>query len=443
MFGTWILEIQADLRKRFPSTKDYKPVDFKCEPMPVSVGHFLEHALARRAALVKVSVDSAWFDVSNQDVIEGEKQWRKALRASARYPAGLWAQSIDQAVAHIVSFLVSPADSFCEFVFSNTKGDIHPRIILHRLEYFTPLSVLREVIRGYAERKEGELVSKEDLRAAILKADRSIVANYEPSDWIALLRPLYDLASVMVVGDHVPELPTSVLKPVFEAKAVNELLHRIEAIESISGRRMLTESSLLTVIGPTEVAPVAAPVAVPVVAPDLTPDPVSQPVSRNDMHAQPSDDEAPRWMQFTSSLDAAKGGELGDGGPRNPSLASPGADELVEIEGIPMPMRLGERARLPEDLVSVESHFGVSPEIDPHEQRVLNGISPVQRNWFVNNLFGGDLDDFSRVMSMLDGAADWEAAAHVIGAEVFERYDVDIYSQPAVEFTNVVELRYQ
>ena len=31
----------------------------------------------------------------------------------------------------------------------------------------------------------------------------------------------------------------------------------------------------------------------------------------------------------------------------------------------------------------------------------------------------------------------------MIGSQVFERNNVDIYSQPAIDFTNVVESRYQ
>ncbi|MFV1981245.1 MAG: hypothetical protein ACC655_08845, partial [Rhodothermia bacterium] len=298
MFGTWISQIQADLRKQFPATTDYKPADFMREPMPVAVGHFLEHALRRRAAMIQVSIDSAWFDVLNQEVIESEKRWRETVAASARYPRELWDQSIDQAVAHVVSFLVSPADSFCDFVFANLKGDAHPRAILQRLIYFRPYSALREVIKGYAERKGTEPISKEDLRVAILKADRSIVANYEPSDWIAVLRPLYDLAAVMVVGDGVPEVPTGLLKPVFEAKAADDLVRRIEAIESISGRRKLSESSLLTVIRPTEVAPIAAP----------------EPIQLNDMHVRPSTKMLPRWMQFTSGVEVSPSSHSGDGG---------------------------------------------------------------------------------------------------------------------------------
>ena len=42
MFGTWISTIQEDLRKSFPASQDYQPAAFKRDPMPVSVGHFLE-----------------------------------------------------------------------------------------------------------------------------------------------------------------------------------------------------------------------------------------------------------------------------------------------------------------------------------------------------------------------------------------------------------------
>jgi hypothetical protein len=437
MFGTWIAEIQTDLHKHFPATGDYKPVDFKREPMPASVSHFLEHALARRAAMVEVSIDSVWFGVTEPDVVESENHWRKMLAASARYPSSLWDQSIDQAVTYIVSFLVSPADSFCDFVFANTERDVHPRKIIQRIAYFQPYSSLRKVLKEYAERKGNELVSREDLRAAILKADRALVADYGPSDWITQLHPLYELARVLTAGDAAPEVPTSVLKPVFESKGAEELLRRIEAIESIGGHRKLSESSIIKALGPTEIEPepeVVAPVG------EQEPVEVPPPLRLNDTHATSSTKVVPRWMHFTNKIGSRVDAQSGDGGSLIPEPEVAG--ELTESEAIPMPSRVGERARLPEDLIDAAVAVKTVSQTPDTSAPAFGDMNSVQCAWFVNNLFGGDTEEFSRVVSLLDSAIDWETAAHLIGVEVFERYNVDIYGQPAIEFTNAVESRY-
>lgn len=430
MSGTWISQIQAALRKHFPASQDYRAEDFKREPMPVPVGHFLEHALTRRAATIQLAVDPDWFDLSDQALIESERRWREALIAAARYPAALWEQSIDQAVTHVVAFLVSPADSFCEFAYAGVDGDMHPRTILHRLAYFKPYSALREVVKGYLDRQEAEPVSREDLRAAILKADRSIVADYEPSDWIALLRPLFELASVSTVKGQSPQVPVTVLKQVFQSKAAHELVRRLEAIESIGGHRRLSESALLTAVGPTEIA---KPVPEETPAPSESGQP--RPIQLNDVHARASNAAIPRWMQFTSNVETSPSSRSGDGGPEVVQQSQNTAAGATTLTEAPETSRLGSRAPLPDD--------ASPPSSKMVERRVLGPIDPSQRSRFVNSLFDGDHEHFSRVLALLDRAEDWESAAHVIGAEVFERNSVDIYSDPAVEFTNVVESRYQ
>ena len=170
----------------------------------------------------------------------------------------------------------------------------------------------------------------------------------------------------------------------------------------------------------------------------------------------------PRWMQFANKVEPDAEPTTGDGGP------------TVLHDQFERPLRVGQRAPLPEDLPQPEATTPApainaapalepiesapalrpvdlggaeplmsTPEVNPAEQRVLGDVNPLQRAWFVNNLFGGDYIAFSQIVGMLDEAPDWEAASHVIGMHVFERNDVDIYSQPAIEFTNAVEARFQ
>ena len=90
--------------------------------------------------MVQVAADSDWFDLKSPEVAEAEKRWREALTASARYPAALWGQSVEQAVSYVVAFLVNPADAFCDFAFAGAEGDAHPKTIQQRLNILQAVS---------------------------------------------------------------------------------------------------------------------------------------------------------------------------------------------------------------------------------------------------------------------------------------------------------------
>lgn len=75
------------------------------------------------------------------------------------------------------------------------------------------------------------------------------------------------------------------------------------------------------------------------------------------------------------------------------------------------------------------------------EARVL-GVSADKRATYVGALFQGDEEAYHRVLRLLDGASSWTEATEIIGREVFLRYHVHIYSDPAASFTDAVERRY-
>jgi hypothetical protein len=136
--------------------------------------------------------------------------------------------------------------------------------------------------------------------------------------------------------------------------------------------------------------------------------------------------------------------ESGDGGA---AIAEP-APTLAgsvrqEEQPVAAPVRLGERAPIPDDPIVSEPPREAKSNLNPVERRVFGDMSSTKRKEYVDQLFEGNFADFSRVVSMLDKAQDWEAAAHVIGAEVFERNSVDIYSDTAIEFTNLIESRFE
>lgn len=79
------------------------------------------------------------------------------------------------------------------------------------------------------------------------------------------------------------------------------------------------------------------------------------------------------------------------------------------------------------------------PGPDGVERRVLGETAADLRAWFVAELFGGDAEDYRRTLAALDGARTWTDATQIIARDVFQRHRVNIYSDPAVAFTDAVE----
>lgn len=74
---------------------------------------------------------------------------------------------------------------------------------------------------------------------------------------------------------------------------------------------------------------------------------------------------------------------------------------------------------------------------------MLGEVPARNRALFVRHLFGGDLDDYERVLHLLAGAPSWQMASQIIGREIFRQHQVNIYSDAAVAFTDAVQARYQ
>ncbi len=65
------------------------------------------------------------------------------------------------------------------------------------------------------------------------------------------------------------------------------------------------------------------------------------------------------------------------------------------------------------------------------------------RDAFVEELFGGDQDSYLSVLDQLRRSKNWPEASRVIAENVFKRFQVNIYSDEAVAFTNAVEARFR
>lgn len=478
MFGTWISDVQRALSARFPAERAYNAEDLKSPQMPPAVGHFLGHALKRRAARIEFSVESEWFDADASDVRSALESYRKALTATARYPQSAWESSLERGVQFVVTFIADPATGLVSFVFGDSDKPLPVGRIRERLGYFGTNQALREIIVGYLDGKGLAEMSPEDLRALVLKGDRSLVVDFEANDWAEHLAPLYEIAAVACEDENADvSIPTGLLKGFFAAKDSEEIVRRLEALESVKGEYALDVEALRILTGEQPEPVIEQP------EPEVEVEPTQRVpgtrVVRNDMHRDGKPSVVPRWMQFAGGNGANESVPEGSSpvsGPLSvddpakvPSQASfedeaPGEGKIGQSAPVPDVVGIGTsgdgvRPREPEPVdrrpsgesvprwtkfrASAPASPNAAPEPTDLEQRVLGRLNAVQRAWFINHLFGSDRTHWKIVIDLLADADDWNEASEIIATEVFERHGVDIYSRPAVDFTNAVEARFR
>ena len=93
-------------------------------------------------------------------------------------------------------------------------------------------------------------------------------------------------------------------------------------------------------------------------------------------------------------------------------------------------------------------HAGAEPgDSDVSEReiefRTLGKDGTRNRDTFIAELFEGDEQTYIEVLHELQHSKSWPQASRVIAESVFKRFQVNIYSDEAVAFTNAVESRFR
>lgn len=156
------------------------------------------------------------------------------------------------------------------------------------------------------------------------------------------------------------------------------------------------------------------------------------------------DESVPLWKQFQKGIQRAPAtGERVVQQKRQGFHSTP---DIERQDDEPAPTNEASPHSLPRWMQYRESNGdededGVS--LDVLERSVLGPSGPRNRDLFLDELFDGDKDDYARTLHRLLGAPSWSEASQIIAEDVFRKHQVNIYSDPAVLFTDAVELRYR
>jgi hypothetical protein len=142
---------------------------------------------------------------------------------------------------------------------------------------------------------------------------------------------------------------------------------------------------------------------------------------------QPTAEDEPLWKRLANPADTATAA------PGPTADAAPLWAQFSQETAQPVPSSAPvASSRLPPTLRD-------DAPLDALELSVLGTSDPDRRTWYTEELFSGNAADYRYTLLQLDAVRTWTAATDIIARDVFRKHSVNIYSEPAVTFTDAVE----
>ena len=462
----------------FPPDRDYGRSDIRREPMPRALADYLEQVLHMklRDALTESHLREAWIDAEATEVNEARAQFFNLAARHQGFPAAVWADFLKNACCQTLYLVIQPTASLIDSVFDPLGNPAPADTVRDRMGLYPARIPWRDQLETWLDEQGDEPIERDAFEAFAREADRRLAAESSPAEWLRLLDPL---VKTLATAGH-REIPVEFLEAFLREKGADDLLRYLgqlyDSKESMPARKLeafftsgMAQAAESAEEQPREPAQPAEPPPPPKPA---APQPLWKRFARrsdDDAPATtPSEPAAPRengsaapeplWKQFrpasapapaeeaVEKVAASEGSPAGNGAsgalklvaPPNASVTAM-APETPPAASPPEASDVADVAEASDAPTGERNGAGALADI---EYAVLGERGGRNRGLFVECLFQGREDAYEAVLQRLHGARDWSEASQTIASDVFMKYQVNIYSPPAVAFTEAVEARY-
>ena len=474
----------------FPPDRVYRRSDIRREPMPRALADYLEQVLHMklRDAVRESHLQEAWIDTQAAEVNEARAHFFNLAARHQGFPASEWADFLKNACCQTLYLVIQPTASLIDSVFDTLGTPVRADTIRERMGFYPARIPYRDALGTWLQEQGDEPIDRDSFEAFVCEADRQLAAGSSPEAWLRLLDPL---VKVLATAGH-REIPVEFMEAFLREKsadALSEYLGKLyDSKESIpvdkleafftSGLAQPREAVEETRREPetTMEPPTMEP---PAMEPPRAPQPrAPQPLWKR--FAQRLDDDASAAAPSQPAAPVQNGSESAEPLWKQfrPASAPAPVEEVFETAAVTeqTPMENGAPATLEQDspaplervappdtstrIFAFESDSAAplpeepaASEASPDVSKASEGLAGLEsavfgerggrnRGLFVQCLFQGQEDAYEAVLQRLHGARDWSDASQIIAHDVFMKYQVNIYSPPAVTFTEAVEARY-
>ena len=421
------------LIEAFPANRPYGRADIRGNPMPGPVAHYLEHLLEaklRNASQVNV-FEAAWVDPYVREVMEARMRYVESMVRHQAIPAPEWAGTLGEACRETMAFLVRPAPTLVERVCGESEEPASVDAVLTALGFFPVHRSFPGIIEACFEEQGTARFARERLLRLVRRIDAQIAAGFSPGEWREAIDPLVHL--LRAAGADA--MPIPILDAFLHEKGAEGPACQLERLGKPDGSIPFEQ---LDVLFTAEM--------------DAVPHPEAEHVRPQERPAESYGGPLPLWKRFER-------GGVGASREVEPSHSAGGNAQ-------PEPLwKRFRKASLPARSVSaVPSAMGATHEAhathatnardlvdaDPGlaglsslEHTVLGPRGARSRDLFVQHLFAGRQDEYQATLNRLAHASSWAEASRIIANDVFVKHGINIYSDPAVAFTDAAEARYR
>lgn len=397
------------LIEAMPPNRPYGRETVKDEAIPEPVGTYIHHLLDVKLKELEENdlPNDAWVDAYAAEVKESRQRYVEALTRHQAVPALEWADVLRTACHDTLQFLVRPARKLTDVVFDAKASMVQSTDVMQRIGFYGPYPYFRNVIEAYFRQKETSRIDRQRFEGLVLRTDRQMTADFSPKQWRRLLEPLVEVLSAAGRSD----VPIDLLKTFLEEKEATGPLRALKSRYGLQG-----------VVAFRDLEEVFVPLEEPAAAPKAGAD--RRLVDERPAAKGRSEGSVPLWKQF-------------EHGYQPKPEAEPAREHAEKASGPSEPLWKQFR-KTPE--APAQQQDGSLADL---ERSVLGDRGAKNRALFVKHLFSGQMGDYESTLRRLAQADSWSQASQIIAKEIFLKHQVNIYSDPAVTFTDAAEAQYR
>ena len=449
--------------------QDYSREQLKKANLHESISHFLQNTLDRRLEFEMERMESTWFDFSNPAVKESVGYLRAQLYTTARIPANEWHKTLAHAVRLVAAYLLRPNHTLTGFIFGKENQSLDMTTILRRMQYFSPYPYLVDIFGTYVQHNQIHEMESGRFLDLLTQIDRRYVKDFNSvTDWMELLKPLFEIGEQIYSKGY----PIFLFQIFFDDKGELEFKKRLLFEEQIRGIAKISpaelksflESVALGTKNYTQPETIShsqnanSSIEAFAVSPSTSPtanlpssEIVQQLVPRwqafrsqsqqeplvlgnTALSLYPSSIPKPNIAKFESKiLNLNESLALKTAKPKDTWVTVQGAQKEV-VKKTPPPVPTEEKL--------ADKFHRLMTQTTQLEQTIFGGMHPERRTWYLQKLFNNRLVEYNLFLNRLRGIQNWTKAAELIAIEVFMKNKVNIYSEAALSFTDLVESLY-